>query len=279
MTTQEEQKKLLKKFLAEKAEKRVQEAEAAKALAGQPALVSPTKSAPIPPPAPPVVLTPAPPPARPLAAQSPVPAPPTAPAASPTAPTPAPPPVAKPASAPPPAAQPPQKPLPAEKSAGKLPATSKLVQYTFVVNGAALSCNKGSAPSNLVVVAKRPAVGGKPGANITDNVPLVNLLPFGTCKITKKACVPAPAGWEGYFRSTRVGEAPALLDGCTNQCTIGGKIKITNPGQTGMIAPLDMLPASPLTDKNWTCGLRPEGALPFAKLQAMPNITPEGDPS
>lgn len=120
---------------------------------------------------------------------------------------------------------------------------TKLSQYAYVCDGATLKCSQGSTPGKLRVLAKRPTVGGKPGSNITDNAPMANVTPFGVCKITNKACVmPGLAGWEEYFRNTRLGEAPALLDCCTNRCAMGGEIKVSHHGQTGMRESLESKP-------------------------------------
>ncbi|WP_046245303.1 DUF4280 domain-containing protein [Hymenobacter terrenus] len=119
----------------------------------------------------------------------------------------------------------------------------KLSQYAYVCDGATLKCSQGSKPGKLRVLAKRPTVGGKPGSNITDNTPMANVTPFGVCKITNKACVmPSLAGWEEYFRNTRLGGAPALLECCTNRCGMGGEITVSRHGQTGMRESLEPKP-------------------------------------
>ena len=51
-----------------------------------------------------------------------------------------------------------------------------------VCMGATLQCSFGAAPSSLVVLpASCVVTGGVPAANIMDNKPIVNVLPFGTC--------------------------------------------------------------------------------------------------
>ncbi|UYZ62512.1 DUF4280 domain-containing protein [Hymenobacter weizhouensis] len=283
MPTKEEQQQVLEGILAEKARKRAQEAEAARKRAGQQQeLANKLKPAPAPAPPAPVAAPTTKPPVQPAPSRlpsTPAPPPPPPPAKQPAAPPASPPagasPAPKPVTPPPPAEPPAQQPGPA----GSTPPPA-MQQYEYVVDGATLKCNKGSAPGMLRVVAKRPEVGGRPGANTTDNAPLVNIPSFGGCKLQKnKPCVPAPQGWEGYFRNTKVGEAPALLlETCTNQCAVGGTIKITRSGQTGPTAPLDLIAAPPVTPATWTCGPMPEGALAPAKLVAMPNIKAGGPP-
>jgi len=51
-----------------------------------------------------------------------------------------------------------------------------------VCNGATLQCMMGMAPSSLVVLpVNRVNTSEQPDANIMDNVPLVNIMPFGMC--------------------------------------------------------------------------------------------------
>ena len=45
-----------------------------------------------------------------------------------------------------------------------------------------LQCSFGMAPSVLAVVVPEVLTETKPAANITDNVPMVNILPFGMCQ-------------------------------------------------------------------------------------------------
>ena len=51
-----------------------------------------------------------------------------------------------------------------------------------VCNGALLQCSMGMAPSSLTVLpVNRVNSGNQPDADIMDNVPLVNIMPFGMC--------------------------------------------------------------------------------------------------
>ncbi len=77
--------------------------------------------------------------------------------------------------------------------------------------GAMLQCSFGAAPSSMVVLpANRTTAGGVPAATIMDNVPLLNIMPFGVCSslanptvaaataaalgvLTPMPCIPATA--------------------------------------------------------------------------------------
>ena len=53
----------------------------------------------------------------------------------------------------------------------------------FVCQGAMLQCSFGMAPSTLnVIVPLRPKCGNMLMANISDMVPMVNIMPFGMCQ-------------------------------------------------------------------------------------------------
>jgi len=50
-----------------------------------------------------------------------------------------------------------------------------------VCGGASLQCSFGAAPSALMVLPKNRFTTSMPIANIMDNVPFMNILPFGVC--------------------------------------------------------------------------------------------------
>ena len=65
-------------------------------------------------------------------------------------------------------------------------------------NGALRQCGMGMAPSSLVVLpVNRVNTGNQPDANIMDNIPLVNIMPFGMCMSPANPAVAAAtaAGW------------------------------------------------------------------------------------
>lgn len=119
-----------------------------------------------------------------------------------------------------------------------------------VVMGAMLQCPFGLAPSTLVVPpTARVMVGGAPAATVMDNVPIMNIPPFGMCQslanptvaaataaafgaLTPMPCVPVlPAPWTPGAPRTLIGGKPALATGSVCQCAWGGTIQVVNPGQ------------------------------------------------
>src|SRR5579875_3102013 len=110
-----------------------------------------------------------------------------------------------------------------------------------VVNGAALMCTFGVAPSTLVVLPQnRVMVGGVPAANINDHIPMTNIMPFGMCTtpsnptvaaataaalgvLTPMPCIPATvAPWVPGAPTTLIGNMPAVTSSCQLMCTWGG---------------------------------------------------------
>ncbi len=120
-----------------------------------------------------------------------------------------------------------------------------------VCNGAMLACTFGVAPSTLAVLPKnRMLTSNQPAANIMDNIPMTNIMPFGMCNspsnpqvaaataaalgvLTPMPCVPViPAPWAPGAATMMLSNQPALDDVSKLNCAYGGVISITNPGQT-----------------------------------------------
>ena len=115
-----------------------------------------------------------------------------------------------------------------------------------------VQCTFGVAPSTLSVVPKGSpvVVEGRPAATVMDNVPFVNIPPFGMCNtltnpvvaaataaalgvLTPMPCVPVTvAPWVPGAPTTMVGGVPALTAGSQCACTWGGVISVVNPGAT-----------------------------------------------
>ena len=125
-----------------------------------------------------------------------------------------------------------------------------------VCMGATLQCSFGAAPSNLVVLPVSSVLtGGTPGANIMDNKPIVNILPFGTCNsmsnpmvgaanaaalgaFTPMPCIPVTAApWAPGSPTVLVGNMPALQDSSKLACNWGGVIQVVAPGQFTSMVP------------------------------------------
>ncbi len=115
--------------------------------------------------------------------------------------------------------------------------------------GALLKCSFGLAPSPLVVLPANRVVGMTPLANIMDNKPLVNIMPFGMCRslanpmvavataaamgtLVPMPCIPFTLiPWlPGSFK-VFIGPMPALNNSSKCLCMWGGMISIQNPGQ------------------------------------------------
>ena len=126
----------------------------------------------------------------------------------------------------------------------------------MVTLGANLTCSFGMAPSSLVVLPKnRTMAENKPAANIMDNLPMVNIPPFGMCTsmsnpavaaataaalgvLTPMPCTPVTAApWAPGSPTVLVANMPALTNASMCNCAFGGVITVTNPGQTSAMVP------------------------------------------
>ena len=119
-----------------------------------------------------------------------------------------------------------------------------------VCSGATLMCSFGVAPSSLVVLpVNKTMTSNMPAANIMDNVPMVNIMPFGMCTsianptvasataaamgvLTPMPCIPViPAPWAPGSPTVLLGNMPALNNTSKLMCTWAGVIQVTVPGQ------------------------------------------------
>jgi Domain of unknown function (DUF4280) len=119
-----------------------------------------------------------------------------------------------------------------------------------VVAGAMLQCSFGVAPSSLLVPPlSRTQSSYMPAANIMDQKPFVNIVPFGMCTslanpsvaaatsaalgvLTPMPCVPViPAPWTPGAPTVLVGGLPALDNTSKCMCMWAGVISIMMPGQ------------------------------------------------
>jgi hypothetical protein len=121
--------------------------------------------------------------------------------------------------------------------------------------GAMLKCTFGAAPSSLMVLPTSMVMTNVPDANIMDNVPLLNVLPFGTCTsmanpmviaataaamgaLTPMPCIPVTvAPWVPGSPTVLLGNMPALDNASKLMCTWGGVIGINSAGQTSVSIP------------------------------------------
>jgi hypothetical protein len=119
-----------------------------------------------------------------------------------------------------------------------------------VCNGATLKCAMGLAPGQLVVLPMNMVnTGNQPAANIMDNIPMVNITPFGNCispanptvaaataaalgVLTPMPCVPViPAPWAPGSPTVTLAFMPALDKSSMLNCAFGGVITIVVEGQ------------------------------------------------
>jgi hypothetical protein len=119
--------------------------------------------------------------------------------------------------------------------------------------GANTMCSGGVAPSTLVVIGKRPMC-PTPAANVMDNKPLANILPFGMCTLpsnpmvasltaaalgvlTPAPCIPVTtAPWMPGNPKVLVDNFPTLTSESTCLCSYGGVISVVYPGQVKTLA-------------------------------------------
>jgi hypothetical protein len=121
--------------------------------------------------------------------------------------------------------------------------------------GAMLKCTFGVAPGTLMVLPANCVLTAVPDANIMDNKPMMNILPFGMCQsmanpmvaaataaalgvLTPMPCIPATtAPWVPGSPTVLIGNMPALNNSSKLMCMWGGVIGINAPGQTTVFIP------------------------------------------
>ncbi|PPC90786.1 MAG: hypothetical protein CTY34_06565 [Methylobacter sp.] len=120
----------------------------------------------------------------------------------------------------------------------------------LVTGSAMLSCTFGAAPSTLQVLPVNKVLVNMPAANIMDQVPMLNIPPFGVCSsianpmvasataaalgvLTPMPCIPMTvAPWAAGKPTVLIGNMPALSSDSKLMCCWGGCISISFPGQT-----------------------------------------------
>lgn len=124
-----------------------------------------------------------------------------------------------------------------------------------VCMGATLQCSFGAAPSSFVVLPTNKVLTQTPDANIMDNKPMVNILPFGMCSslanptvaaatsaalgvLTPMPCIPnTPAPWVPGAPTVLLANMPTLNNTSKLMCMWAGVIQVVNPGQTTVMTP------------------------------------------
>lgn len=117
------------------------------------------------------------------------------------------------------------------------------------VMSAQLKCSQGLSPGVLIVVRPMVLADNKPAANIMDNKPINNIVPFGMCNSkanpavvaattaaqgvhTPAPCVPNTAApWTPGKPMVLIENQPALDEDSTLTCMWNGTIEVTDAGQ------------------------------------------------
>lgn len=125
----------------------------------------------------------------------------------------------------------------------------------LVCAGAMLTCSFGAAPGTLMVLPASQVMTAMPDANIMDNKPMVNILPFGMCTslanpmvaaataaalgvLVPMPCIPmTTAPWMPGSPTVLLGNLPALNNASKLMCMAGGVIEISVPGQFTVAIP------------------------------------------
>ncbi len=113
-----------------------------------------------------------------------------------------------------------------------------------VCGGSILQCSFGMTPSALMVLPVNKVTTTMPIANILDNKPMVNIMPFGMCScqsnpaviaatsaalgvFTPAPCIPVTsAPWTPGSSKTMIANVPAVLESSNLMCAWGGMISI-----------------------------------------------------
>lgn len=124
-----------------------------------------------------------------------------------------------------------------------------------VCMGAMTQCTFGLAPSTLMVIPINRVMTGTPAANIMDNKPMVNVMPFGMCQslanpmvvsataaalgvLVPMPCIPMTmAPWMPGAPTVMLGNMPTLNNSSKLMCMWGGVISINVPGQFTVMVP------------------------------------------
>ena len=124
-----------------------------------------------------------------------------------------------------------------------------------VCMGAMTQCTFGLAPSTLMVIPINKVMAGMPAANIMDNKPMANVMPFGMCQslanpmvaaataaalgvLVPMPCIPMTmAPWMPGVPTVMLGNMPTLNNSSKLMCMWGGVISINVPGQFTVMVP------------------------------------------
>ncbi|MDP9901030.1 DUF4280 domain-containing protein [Variovorax ginsengisoli] len=124
-----------------------------------------------------------------------------------------------------------------------------------VCTTALLMCSFGMAPSTFNATPRPVFTSNQVAGVITDNIPMLNIPPFGMCSslanpavaaataaalgaLTPMPCLPAfPAPWIPGAPTVLIQNAPALDNTCKLMCAYAGVVTISFPGQVTHLIP------------------------------------------
>ena len=126
------------------------------------------------------------------------------------------------------------------------------IMSKLVCGGASLRCSFGTAPGILLVLSAANVMTSQMLASIMDQIPLVNIMPFGMCTsmanptvaaataalgvLTPMPCIPnTTSPWMPGDPRIMIGNHPALTDNSRLMCAWGGDISIDFPGTANII--------------------------------------------
>lgn len=104
---------------------------------------------------------------------------------------------------------------------------------SYVVSGANVKCDMGTVAAPLRILPnRRVKAKGKAKANISDCLPMVNIGPFGVCKMTRLPCMPNCRTWLNGKNNVLVQGVPALMEDAVAVCMTGaGILELEDDGQ------------------------------------------------
>jgi hypothetical protein len=144
-----------------------------------------------------------------------------------------------------------------------------------------MSCSETQFPypaSSSIFKCTNPIhkIQGKDVGTDFHKIPMVNVSPFGQCRIltaaalgTPTPCVPFPGFWKDTNNQFISGNRPTLLLSSYSMCTFGGRIQFKSSGQ--QVATLGNLPQLPGVPPNQVMAA-PGNPLPTSPLPQLPQL-------
>lgn len=123
----------------------------------------------------------------------------------------------------------------------------------LVCQGAILKCSYGNVPTPLMVMPSQKVKNILPVAVKSDNIPIVNILPFGMCSnplnpmvlaataaalgvLTPVPCIPCTLqAWKSPCKKVKAGGKEVITTDSKLKCLYGGEIQVSFPGQVKIL--------------------------------------------